>query len=246
MCLGELFSLCSPMVRDLLIKLSGEYLGSNTSAYSADEIQKAVSVVAAAQESVDRLVVVVGSGNIWRGRETADMGIESGYRDQIGMMATNVNALVLVRALQAANCRASGYTALGCDALERYEVGKVRAALNRGEIVVLGGGTGNSGFSTDTTMVQRALDLGISRVLKLSTVDGIYDKDPHKYTDAKRYDRITYDQAIHENLQVMDQTAFALAKAAGLEVVVSLYEDIDRLKSDMTSTPSGTLVHNGS
>ena len=204
----------------VLLKLSGEILG--TDGFDPAMIgQLADELIAAQREHDIELAVVLGGGNIWRGRDFAELAFDPAYADSIGMGATVLNALVLAGAIRQRGGGASVFSPLPLTAdVHPHHPRAEVAALHSGEIIFLGGGTGNPYFTTDTTAVLRALELQADAVLKGTKVDGVYDADPQKHPHAKRFDVLTFDQALEHNLGVMDATAFAMAREHQLPVCV--------------------------
>src|SRR5487761_2153732 len=200
-----------PRWKRILVKLSGEALMGELS-HGLDQ----ATLTRIARDLADtaalgvEIAVVVGGGNFFRGMQGAEKGIERARADSIGMLATAMNALALEAAIEAEGkpCRALSAIAMPqiCQPYSR------QAALNhmgKGRIVVLAGGTGNPFFTTDTGAALRAAELSCDAVMKATNVDGVYTSDPKKNPDARRYERLTHDEAIQRNLQVMDTAAFA-------------------------------------
>jgi len=165
--------------------------------------------------------IVVGGGNIFRGVKISEQGIPRVTADMMGILATVMNALALESALEKAGVRARTMSALVMPALcESYERRRALRHLQQGRIVILAAGTGNPFFTTDTTAVLRAAEIGADVVLKGTDVDGVYSADPKKDSKAQRYERLTHQEAIARNLKVMDTTAFALARENRMPIIV--------------------------
>lgn len=215
----------SPRPR-VLLKLSGEALAADgRPGYDASAASPVIDeIVATARDGVE-LAIVVGGGNLLRGAELSGTDVQRDVADRMGMLATLMNGLAL-RDLLRARGAAHG---MGCtlltglpapDVAPTFSRDLALAAFARGEIVVLAGGTGQPYFTTDTAAVLRALQIDAVRLLKATSVDGVYDADPRHVKDARRYDRVDFRTCIERSLRIMDQTAFALAADHGLEIVV--------------------------
>jgi uridylate kinase len=167
------------------------------------------------------LAVVVGGGNIFRGVNVSEQGIPRVTGDMMGMLATLMNALALESAIERAGLPARTMSALAMPQVcETYERRRALRHIEQGRVVMLAGGTGNPFFTTDTTAVLRAAELGAEAVLKATDVDGVYSADPKQDRTAKRYDRLTHQEALERNLKVMDSTAFALARENRMPIIV--------------------------
>jgi len=206
----------------VVVKLSGEALmGSCTHGLHAETVARIAADLACSARLGVEIAVVVGGGNFFRGIQGADTGVERARADSIGMLATVMNALALEQAIegQGQACRALSAIAMPsvCQPYSR------QAALNhlaKGRVVVLAGGTGNPFFTTDTGAALRAAELSADAVMKATQVDGIYTADPKKHPSALRYERLTHDEAIEKNLQIMDTAAFALARDNRIPIIV--------------------------
>ena len=209
--------------RRVLVKLSGEALAAPdgywlhppTLAALAEDISRAI-------EKGMEIAIVVGGGNMIRGARISAAGwIDRATGDSLGMMATVMNSLAIETALNAAGVQARTMSAVSMPTIcETYARQPALHHLDKGQVVVLAGGTGNPYFTTDTAAVLRAAELRCDAVLKATQVDGVYSADPKKDPNAVRYDRITHDEAIARDLKVMDTAAFALARESKLSIVV--------------------------
>ena len=211
-----------PLHRRVIVKISGEALsGPEDFGIHQPTLDRiAVDLIAVGKLGVS-LGVVVGGGNIFRGVEVSARGVDRPTGDAMGMLATVMNALALEAALVRNGAAARTLSALAApQACETYSRQAALAALSKGRIVVLAGGTGNPFFTTDTTAVLRALELGCEAVLKATNVDGVYSADPKKDPKATRFDRLTHSEAIARDLKVMDSTAFALARENRMPIIV--------------------------
>src|SRR6202163_1932201 len=211
-----------PAYRRVVIKLSGEALsGSEPFGIDRATIESYAADLVAARALGVTLGVVVGGGNILRGVEISRQGVSRPTGDAMGMLATVMNALVLEAALDRAGAPARTMSALAMPQVcETYERQRALRHLSDNRVVLFAGGTGNPFFTTDTTAVLRAAEMGCDAVLKATNVDGVYSADPKKDPSAKRYDRLTHDEAIERDLKVMDSTAFALARANHMPIIV--------------------------
>lgn len=229
----------------VMIKLSGELFapeeGFGLHHKRLDEVAQSIKQVVDAGFEV---AIVVGGGNIWRFRDTQDSGIERTASDGIGMLATIMNGVGLQSALE----NAGQYTRV-CSAVdvpqlaEPYIKRKAVRHLEKGRVVICAGGTGNPYFTTDSAAALRALELQCDVLLKGTNVDGVYDKDPNKHDDAKKYDELTYQDALEQHLNVMDQAAFSLCSDQKLPIRVFKFEPGDSLLKAAKGEKIGTLVH---
>jgi uridylate kinase len=211
-----------PVHRRVIVKLSGEALAGNQgSGIDQATIDRAAADLVAAQKLGIQIGVVVGGGNIFRGVEVSSRGVSRQTGDMMGMLATVMNGLALEAAIERAGAEARSLSALAVPQVcESYSNQRARKHLDAGRIVVLSGGTGNPHFTTDTTAVLRACELQCQAVLKATNVDGVYSADPKRDPAAKRYERLSHQEAIEKNLKVMDATAFALARENRMPIIV--------------------------
>jgi uridylate kinase len=211
-----------PTYRRVVVKLSGEALsGPEPFGIHRPTVDGFAADLVAARALGVTLGVVVGGGNVLRGVETAAQGVSRPTADAMGMLATVMNALVLEAALERAGASARAMSALAMPQVcETYERQRALRHLDDGRVVVFAGGTGNPFFTTDTTAVLRAAEIGAQAVLKATNVDGVYSADPKKDPQATRYERLTHKEAIERDLKVMDATAFALARENRIPIIV--------------------------
>lgn len=229
----------------ILLKLSGESLGGEgASGLNATEINIIAQEIKLAHASGSQIAIVVGGGNFIRGADLSrKVGIDQVTADQMGMLATIINAMALREALQAA-----GLTARVMSAVEVKQVAepylRLRAVrhLEKGRVVILAGGTGNPLFTTDTCAALRASELKCQAILKATKVDGVYTADPKKDPTATRYDRVSYTDAMIKNLKVMDMAAFDLCRQQGIPIVVFDYRVAGNIRRAINGEPIGTLV----
>jgi uridylate kinase len=211
-----------PVHRRVIVKLSGEAL-SGGAGFGVDQatVDRLAADLAASARLGIELGVVVGGGNIFRGVEVSTRGVPRPVGDTMGMLATVMNCLVLEAAIERAGCEARTLSAIAMPAVcETYNRKRAMKNLGKGRVVLLGAGTGNPYFTTDTTAVLRAVELDCQAVLKATNVDGVYSADPRKDPKAQRYERLSHQEAIEKDLKVMDSTAFALARENGMPIIV--------------------------
>jgi uridylate kinase len=211
-----------PAYRRVLVKVSGEALmGGEPIGFDPKVLAHFAEDLADARGLGVQLAVMVGGGNFLRGATVAASGIDRATADQMGMLATVMNALALGDAIEKAGAAARVMSAVPMPTIcEPYARQRGLKHLGEGRVLVLGGGTGNPFFTTDTSAALRAAELQCEAILKATDVDGVYDADPKKNPKAKRYDRLTHDEALAKNLKVMDAAAFALARDASLPIIV--------------------------
>jgi len=214
--------MAKPIYRRVLVKVSGEALmgpgGFGIDQATLDRI--AADLVATHALGVE-LGIVVGGGNIFRGVTVSQRGIPRVTADMMGILATVMNALALESALERAGASARTMSAIAMPEIcETYERRRAMRHLAERRLVLFAGGTGNPFFTTDTTAVLRAAEIGAEAVLKATDVDGVYSADPKKDKNAKRYERLTHQEAIERQLKVMDATAFALARENRMPIIV--------------------------
>lgn len=203
----------------IMMKVSGEGLrGDDDYGISTDVVDGIAKQIKAVHDKGVDVCLVVGGGNIYRG---AGKSIDAPVAHQLGMLATVFNGVYLKEALKKQGLDARVVSSIDVPKVcESYIYGKALSYLERRRVVIFVGGTGNAFFSTDTAAVLRATEMKCDVVFKATQVDGVYDSDPKKNRDAKRFDRLSFDEAINKNLKVMDMTAFALARENNLPIVV--------------------------
>jgi len=211
-----------PLCRRVIVKLSGEALsGGDGFGIAQGTVERIAQDIAAAAKLGVELGVVVGGGNIFRGVEVSARGVPRPVGDTMGMLATVMNCLALEAAVERAGVEARTLSALAMPAVcETYNRKRALKNLGKARVVLLAAGTGNPFFTTDTTAVLRAAELEAEAVLKATNVDGVYSADPRKDPKAKRYDKLSHQQAIEQDLRVMDGTAFALARENHMPIIV--------------------------
>lgn len=229
----------------VLLKLSGEALmGDDSYGINRATIERMVNEVAEVSRLGVELAVVIGGGNIFRGVAPAAAGMDRATADYMGMMATVMNALALQDAFRQAGVEARVQSALNLEqVVEPYIRPKAMRYLEEGKVVIFAAGTGNPFFTTDTAAALRGSEVGAEVVLKATKVDGIYTADPNKDPEATRYNRITFNEAISKNLEVMDATAFALCRDQKLPIRVFSINKPGALHRVVMGEDEGTLVH---
>ena len=212
----------TPRWSRVLLKLSGEaFAGNAGSGIDGEVVTRLANDIVEVKRRFDvALAVVVGGGNIWRGLTGAGAGMDRTQADYMGMLATAINALALQETLERLGQETRVQSAIHMQQVaEPYIRRRAMRHLEKGRVVIFAAGTGNPFFTTDTAAALRGAEIGAQIVLKATKVDGIYDSDPKKNPDAKRYDRVTYDVVLQKNLKVMDAAAIALARDNDLQVV---------------------------
>jgi uridylate kinase len=233
-----------PVYRRVVVKVSGEALmGPDSFGIHQPTLERIAADLIASQRLGVAIAVVVGGGNIFRGVNVSEKGIARATGDMMGMLATVMNALALEGAIEKAGLAARTMSALTMpEVCEAYERRRALRHLEQGRMVLLAGGTGNPFFTTDTTAVLRAAEIGAEAVLKATDVDGIYSADPKKDQNAKRYDRLTHQEAIERNLKVMDTTAFALARENRMPIIVFSIREKEAIAAVLRGKGRTTVV----
>lgn len=234
----------APKYRRILLKLSGEALGGDAGlGIDPESVHDMAAQVAEVRELGVEVVIVVGGGNIFRGIQGSERGIERATGDYMGMLATVINALALQDALEKKKVNTRVLSAINMTAIaEPFIRRRAVRHLEKGRVVIFAAGTGNPFFSTDTAAALRANEINAEVVLKATKVDGIYDKDPKKHPDAKRYSTIPYSEALERRLKVMDAAAFALCQDNKMPIIVFDFFKPHNLLRVVRGEPVGTLV----
>ncbi|MCX6881137.1 MAG: UMP kinase [Verrucomicrobia bacterium] len=237
-------STSKPKYKRILLKLSGEAIGGESGMGICPEaIHEMASQVREVKEMGVEVVIVVGGGNIFRGIQGSERGIERVMGDHMGMLATVINALALQDALEKQGVQTRVQTAIAIPQMaESYIRRRAVRHLEKGRVVIFGGGTGNPYFSTDTTSALRAAEIGAEVILKATKVDGIYDSDPKKNPKAKKFETLTYMEALQRQLKVMDSTAFSLCMDTRIPIVVFDFHQAGNLVRVVRGEPIGTTV----
>ena len=234
----------SPFYKKILLKLSGEALmGDQEFGISSDVIASYAKQI---KEIVDlgvEVSIVIGGGNIFRGLSGAAQGVDRVTVDHMGMLATVINSLALQNSIEKLGVPTRVQTAIEMPKVaEPFIKRRAQRHLEKGRVVIFGAGTGNPYFTTDTAAALRAIEMETDVVIKATKVDGIYDKDPVKYPDAKKYETVTYNEVLAKDLKVMDATAISLCRENKLPIIVfnSLIEG--NLKKVVMGEHIGTTV----
>ncbi len=226
----------------VLLKLSGEALsGDKGFGLDVDTVTRICQGIKQAHELGAQIAIVVGGGNFWRGRSSGEM--ERTRADQIGMLATTMNALAVADALEHLGLAVRVQTALNMQQVaEPYIRNRAIRHLEKGRIVILACGTGNPFFSTDTASALRAAEINADIIFKATMVDGVYDKDPKKYPDAKKYDTLSFSRVLNDQLAVMDSTAATMCRDNGLPILVFDILHPENIARAVRGEAIGTLV----
>tara|TARA_Y100001934_G_scaffold275926_1_gene371406 strand:+ start:348 stop:1067 length:720 start_codon:yes stop_codon:yes gene_type:complete len=233
-----------PELSRILLKLSGEVLANEDGfgidtekvAYLAQQIKPVYDF------NVD-IGLIIGAGNIFRGMQAAAGGMDRVTGDYLGMLATIMNAIALQDSLEKIGCQTRTLSAINVTQIaEPYIRRRAIRHMEKGRIVIIAGGTGNPFFTTDSAAALRATELGSEIVLKGTKVDGVYDKDPEKNSNAKKYESLTYDKVIHDNLRVMDMTAITLCKENNIPIKVFSIKNSGDLLDIVMGSNIGTTI----
>ncbi len=230
--------------RRILLKLSGEALGGPAGmGINPEVIRDMARQIGEVRKLGVEIVIVIGGGNIFRGAQGSAQGIERATGDYMGMLATVINALALQDALEKAGVATRVQSAIAmAQVAESFIRRRAVRHLEKGRVVIFGGGTGNPYFSTDTAAALRANEIGAEVILKATKVDGIYDSDPKTNPNARRYTEITYIEALQRQLKVMDATAFSLCMDNKMPIIVFNVFEGDNLKRVVLGEKVGTIV----
>ncbi len=231
----------------VMIKLSGEALAGNQKfGIEPKAIGKFCKEIAEVAKSGLQIALVIGGGNIFRGMHASSQGMDRVSADYMGMLATVMNALAVQDALEKLGCDTRVMTAFDMkEVAEPYIRRRAERHLEKGRVVICAAGTGNPYFTTDTAAALRAMELKAEALLKATKVDGVYDKDPSKYNDAKKYDKVTYLEALEKRLGVMDATAISLARENNMPIIVFNLFTEGNIHRVTTGEKVGTIVQGG-
>ena len=233
-----------PVFSRVLLKLSGEVLANKYGfgidpekvAYLAEQIEQIY------KSNID-IGLIIGAGNIFRGMEAAAGGMDRVTGDYLGMLATIMNAIALQDSLEKIGCQTRTLSAINVTQIaEPYIRRRAIRHMEKGRIVIIAGGTGNPFFTTDSAAALRATELGSDILLKGTKVDGVYNKDPEKYTDAKKYKKLTYKKVMQDNLRVMDMTAITLCKENNIPIKVFNIKNSGDLLDIVMGSKIGTTI----
>ena len=228
----------------ILLKLSGESLqGEQKYGLSTSVLQSYAEQIKAAAATGVQIGIVIGGGNIFRGLQGAKKGFDRVKGDQMGMLATIINSLALQSALEDNGVKAKVLTSIRMEPIgEYYSKAKAIEYLEAGYVVIIGGGTSNPYFSTDTASALRGIEIEAEVMFKGTRVDGVYTADPEKDPTATKFDKITFDEVYNRDLKVMDMTAFTLCKENGLDIIVFDMDTEGNLAKVLNGETIGTLV----
>lgn len=229
----------------VVLKLSGEALaGTKKTGLDFAVINEICTSIKKCVDAGAEIGIVVGGGNFWRGRSSGNM--DRTRADHIGMLATTMNALAVADAMEALGVDVRVQTAINMQQIaEPYIRNKAISHLKKGRVVIFGCGTGSPFFSTDTAATLRAVEIEADILLKATMVDGVYNKDPHKYTDAVRYERITFSDVLSSALAVMDSTAASMCRDNKMPMLVFDLNRPDNIYDAIMGKPIGTVVSEG-
>lgn len=228
----------------ILLKLSGESLAGNGNQGISDSVleEYAKQVIEVVEKGCE-VAIVVGGGNIFRGLSGTESGFPRVKGDQMGMLATIINSLAIESAISRMGAKAKVFTSIRMEPVgEFYNRDKVVDALRNGTVCILAGGTGNPFFTTDTAAALRAVEIGANVLLKGTRVDGVYTADPEKDKNAKKYDKVSFEEVISLRLKVMDSTAFTMCRENNMTLVVFDMNKPGNLKRIINGEAIGTLV----
>tara|TARA_B100000767_G_scaffold235626_1_gene228999 strand:+ start:1509 stop:2222 length:714 start_codon:yes stop_codon:yes gene_type:complete len=236
--------MATPKYKRVLLKLSGEALiGSKKYGIDDTIIKEFASQLSQIQKQKIELIIVIGGGNFFRGSNLEKIGIQRVTADHMGMLATVINSLALQSSIEQLNIDCRVMSSITIDAVcEKYIKRKAERHLEKGRIIILAAGTGNPYFTTDSAASLRAIELNAQIMLKGTKVDGIYDKDPAKYSDAVLYKSISYSDILKKNLEVMDATAVVMCKENSMPLKVFNILKKGNLKKAILSDKIGTKI----
>lgn len=234
-----------PVYKRILLKLSGEALaGKQGTGINTATIKQIAQDVAAAHKTGVQIGLVIGGGNIYRGVAASAEGMDRASADYMGMLATCINSLALQDALEKEGVPTRVQTAIEmAEIAEPYIRRRAIRHLEKGRLVIFGAGTGNPFFTTDTAASLRAMEINAEVIMKATKVDGIYDKDPAKHTDAKKFDKISYIDVLNRGLQVMDSTAISMCMDNKLPIITFDLTQPGNILKAVQGENIGTLVH---
>ena len=228
----------------VLLKLSGEMLaGEDGFGINPNVIRRFAEEIYEVQQLGIELAIVIGGGNIFRGLAGASQGMDRAHADYMGMLATVINGLALQDALEGVGCKTRVMSAIAVDEIaEPYIRRRALRHMEKGRVIIFAAGTGNPYFSTDTGAALRAAEIGADVILKGTKVDGVYDKDPAKYTDAVRYESLEHREILEQGLRVMDATAASLCMDNDIPLVVFNLSNPGNIKRLLHGETVGTLI----
>src|SRR5437868_5123023 len=228
----------------ILLKMSGEALGPKGFGIDAETVRRIAAEIKRVHDLGIEIAVVIGGGNIWRGADAAATGIDRATADYVGMLATVMNSLVMQDAMEKLDIVTRVQTAIEMPPVaEPFIRRRAERHLEKGRVVILAAGSGNPFFTTDTAAALRAVELNAEVLLKATKVDGVYDSDPLRNPNARKFEELNYMRALNIRLKVMDSTALSLCKDNHLPIVVFDLNEKGALEAIMRGKKRGTLVH---
>lgn len=236
--------MAQPKYKRVLLKLSGEALGGEQGfGINPQVIQEIAKGVAAAVETKCQIGLVIGGGNIIRGMSASAKGMDRASSDYMGMLATCINALAMQDSLEKLNIDTRVQSAIEMNEIaEPYIRRRAMRHLEKGRVVIFAAGTGNPYFTTDTAAALRAMEIDSEVILKATKVDGVYDKDPHLYKDAVKFDELSYIEVLNRRLNVMDSTAISLCMDNNLPIITFNLNDPKNILRAINGEKIGTLI----
>lgn len=236
-----------PVYKRILLKLSGEVLAGEKG-YGVDPgiINQIAQEIKEVHNAGTQIAIVIGGGNIFRGVAGAASGVDRTSADNVGMLATMMNSLLIKDALLTAGTKAKVFSAVPMEKIAEYFVApKAIEHMENGEIIIIGGGTGNPFFTTDTAAALRCAEIKCNVLFKATKVDGIYDSDPVKNPEAVKLKKLTHQEALNRNIKIMDSTAFSLCMDNNIDINVFKLLEPGTLKKCVEGIPIGSLVTKG-
>ena len=231
-------------IKRILLKISGEMLSGNQDfGLQPEALEIYANKIKTVYDKGYEIGIVIGGGNIFRGMSVAAKGMDRVAGDYLGMLATIMNSVALQSALEKLGCNTRVMSAITITQLaEPYIRRKAARHLEKGRIVIMAGGTGNPYFTTDTAAVLRGIEINADVIMKGTKVDGVYDKDPMKFPDAKRYDKLTYKEVINDELRVMDLTAITLCQENNFPILVFNLKNDNSINNALESRKYATII----
>ena len=234
------------LYRNALLKISGEILsGDSSKTFDADIINQLTHDIKAVLEEKIKLSIVIGGGNIIRGINYSEYNLNKNDADNMGMLSTIINGIYLKNALKNVNVKSKIFSAISIPGIvDKFNHESAINEINTGSTLILVGGTGNPYFTTDTTSVLRALELGCDVILKGTKVDGVYDKDPECNDNIKKFTKLHYNYIIENKLNIMDMSSITLAQDSGLPIIVFSIKKKNQLKNVLLGSGDCTIISN--
>ena len=231
-------------IKRILLKISGEMLSGNQDfGLQPEALEIYANKIKTVYDKGYEIGIVIGGGNIFRGMSVAAKGMDRVAGDYLGMLATIMNSVALQSALEKLGCNTRVMSAITITQLaEPYIRRKAARHLEKGRIVIMAGGTGNPYFTTDTAAVLRGIEINADVIMKGTKVDGVYDKDPMEFSDAKRYDKLTYKEVMNDELRVMDLTAITLCQENNFPILVFNLKNGDSINNALESRKYATII----